>query len=80
MTSKLLTVTLAAAALAVGSLVTIAPASATMMHTRVVQQGYHQLVQYDPWYVDVDGCSVSTPIGGVSVCGGGDDNDEDDDD
>ena len=79
MTSKFLTVTLAAAAFAFGLLVMIAPASATMMHARVVQQGYHQLVQYDPWYVDVDSCSVSTPLGGVNVCGG-DDNDEDDDD
>jgi hypothetical protein len=80
MTSQFLTVTLAAAALAVSALVTTAPASATMMHARVVHQGYHQLVHYDPWYVDVDSCSVSTPIGGVNVCGGSDDNDEDDDD
>ena len=77
MTSKFLTVTLAAAAFAFGLLVMIAPASATMMHARIVQQADPRLVHYG--YIDVDGCSVSTPIGGVNICGGGDDDEDDDD-
>jgi len=77
MTSKFLTVTLAAAAFAFGLLVMIAPASATMMHAGIVQQDAPRLVHYG--YVDVDGCSVSTPIGGVNICGGGDDDEDDDD-
>jgi len=77
MTSKFLTVTLAAAAFAFGLLVMIAPASATMMHASIVQQDHARLVHYG--YVDVDGCSVSTPIGGVNICGGGDDDEDDDD-
>jgi hypothetical protein len=77
MTSKFLAVTLAAVALAFGSLVMIAPASATMLRAGIVHQDDPRLVHYG--YIDVDGCSVSTPIGGVNICGGGDDDEDDDD-